>query len=147
MNSDRERRTAGRVSAEWRDARGDQALPPLTSLGLAQAAADWHDRFLIRSDGHMPSAVFIVCGDTLRSDWDMERLGRNLKDALPDGLRQRFAEACQQALAKGAPVHVEGGYHDPDLRPVLFRCVMLPVQVPNKVGYYIYGGYSQKTAA
>ncbi len=145
-NSDQDRRAAGRASADWREACGDEALPSLTSLGLADATEDWHDRFLIRIDRHMPCAVFIACGNTLRSDWDMQRLGSNLEDILPEDLRDRFAEGCQRSLQEGGPVPVEGSYHDPDFREVLFRCVMLPVQSPNDSGDFIYGGYSQKIA-
>jgi hypothetical protein len=144
--NDRDRRAADRASADWRNACGNEALPSLTDLGLTGAAGEWHNRFLIRSDSYKPCAVFIACGNMLRSHWDMEGLGSNLEDTLPGGLRDRFADGCQRSLQKGGPVQIEGSYHNPDLSEILFRGVMLPMQAPISGGNFIYGGYSQKIA-
>tara|TARA_B100002003_G_scaffold232664_1_gene244702 strand:+ start:362 stop:814 length:453 start_codon:yes stop_codon:yes gene_type:complete len=142
-----ERRTTAHASNDWRIARGDDVMPNLNDLGIGDTALEWHDRFLIRSDRHMPHAVFIACGDTLQSNWDMARLGATLEDALPDDLRDRFAEGCQMSLDEGRPVPVEGRYRDQDLGEILFRCVMMPVQAMNDGVDFIFGAYSHKITA
>ncbi|NQV59671.1 MAG: hypothetical protein HQ502_08380 [Alphaproteobacteria bacterium] len=142
-----ERRTTARASDDWRIARGDDVLPNLNNLGIGDTALEWHDRFLIRIDRHMPHAVFIACGETLQSDWAMPRLGATLEDALPDNLRDSFAEGCQRSLEKGCPVPVEGSYCDQDLREILFRCVMMPVRAMNDGVNFIFGAYSHKVSA
>lgn len=144
MHNDRQRRATDRASAYWRDASGDDAWPSLTSLKIGDMAEDWHDQFVIRSDRPMPNAVFIACGDTLQSDWAMERLGTTLEDALPGALRDRFVEGCRRSLEEGRPVPVEGRYHDRDLSEVWFRCVMMPVQAMNDGVGLVYGAYSHK---
>jgi hypothetical protein len=142
-----ERRTTARASDDWRIARGDDAMPSLNDLGIGDTALEWHDRFLLRSDRHMPHAVFIACGETLQSNWDMLRLGATLEDSLPDDLQVRFSQGCQQSLEEGRPVPVEGSYHDEDLHEILFRCVMMPVQAMNDGVEFVFGAYSHKVAA
>ncbi|MDP6691232.1 MAG: hypothetical protein QF384_17200 [Alphaproteobacteria bacterium] len=142
-----ERRSTARAGVNWRDARGQEAAPTLSSLGIGDTATDWHDRFLIRSDLYMYHAVFIACGDTLQSDWEMERLGETLEDCLPVQLCDRFAEGCQRSLKEGCPVPIEGSYLDDADHKVLFRCVMMPVKANKGDVDFIYGAYSHKIAA
>jgi len=144
---DQERRATARAGTDWRDACGDDGLPSLTKLGIGDMTGDWHDRFLIRRDRHMPHAVFIACGKTLQSDWAMERLGTTLEDVLPEDLRDRFAEGCQKSLEESCSVPLEGSYHDENLREILFRCVMMPVQSLSGEMDFIFGAYSHKVAA
>ena len=143
----RERRSTSRAGVNWRKARGQAQAPTLSSLGIGDTATDWHDRFLIRSDMYMYHAVFIACGDTLQSDWEMQRLGETLEDSLPVALCDRFAEGCQRSLKEGCPVPVEGSYRDDADHEILFRCVMMPVRAPNDGVDFIYGAYSHKIAA
>ncbi|MBT4490577.1 MAG: hypothetical protein HOK30_23945 [Rhodospirillaceae bacterium] len=143
----RGRRATERADADWRDACGDEAVPTLSDLGILDTAGDWHDRFLIRFDDQRPNAVVIACGDTVRDDWDIDRLGDTLAVSLPDGLQELFAEGCRQSLEEGGPVPVEGSYQHPELREVLFRCIMMPVQGINEGGNFVCGAYSHKIAA
>ncbi len=94
----KERRATHRASADWQAACGEEETPDLVGLGVGEATGGWHDRFLIRSDEHMPHAVFIACGATLKSDWDMERLGETIQATLPSALCGRFAEGCERSL-------------------------------------------------
>ena len=96
----RERRATARAGADWHQARGREATPSLIHLCIGDSKGAWHDRFLIRSDEHMPHAVFITCGETLQSDWAMPRLGGTLQDDLPMGLQDRFTAGCQRSLAE-----------------------------------------------
>ena len=144
MQKERERRVTAHASDDWTIARGEDAIPFLANLGIGDTMTEWHDRFLIRSDNHMHHAVFIACGDTLQSHWNMERLGSTLADALPSELQGPFAEGCQKTIKDGSPVPVEGSYHDEILGEVLFSCIMMPVQSSNDSGSFIYGAYSHK---
>ena len=136
-----------RAGADWAQACAETTPPSLTRLGIGDTAGEWHDRFLIRSDAHMPHAVFIACGNSLQADWEMERLGATLEDALPGELQNRFAEGCLKSLETGRPVPVEGRYRDDDDAEVLFRCVMMPVRAVSDDMEFIYGAYSHKLAA
>ncbi|MBT3332170.1 MAG: hypothetical protein HN394_11735, partial [Rhodospirillaceae bacterium] len=98
MGNDRERRITAHASADWQIACGDDVMPYLANIGIGDTAREWRDRFLIRGDKHMPHAVFVACGDSLQSHWNMERLGSTLMEALPAELQDRFAEGCQQTL-------------------------------------------------
>ena len=144
-----ERRATVRAGVDWRDACQGEEAPTLTNLGIGDTAEEWHDRFLIRSNSQMAHAIFIACGNTLKSKshWNMARTGTTLQDALPDGLRDRFADGCQKSLDEGCPVTVEGSYHDEGLSEFLFRCVMMPVQALNNGADFVYGAYSHKIAA
>ncbi|MDP6564939.1 MAG: hypothetical protein QF578_08955 [Alphaproteobacteria bacterium] len=142
-----DRRATEVAGADWREARGDQASPTLAALGIEDTAGEGHDRFLVRGDSHMLHAVFIGCGDTLRSHWGVGNLGATLEDVLPDDLLYRFAEGCERSLMKGSPVLIDGSYHDRDGREVLFRCTMMPVQSLGDGPDFIYGAYSHKIVA
>ena len=109
-------------------------------------AGEWRDRFLISSDRGMSHAVFITCGDTLQSAWEIERMGRTLNTTLPEDLRDCFVEGCEQSLQEGGPVAVEGRYNDLDLGEVLFRCIMMPVRAQSTIGEFVYGAYPHKRA-
>ncbi len=143
----RDRRATVRAKHEWQMARGEDEQPTLPKLGIGDSAGEWHDRFLIRSDDHMPHAVFITCGVTLRSDWDMDNVGTTLQDAIPGELQDRFTEGCARSLEQGIPVPLEGRFRDDDDAEVTFRCVMMPVKALNDDVTFIYGAYSQKLAA
>ena len=145
--NDRGRRATDRADADWRDSCGDEAIPSLASLGIGDTAKEWHDRFLIRGDKYIPYAVFIACGDTIQSTWDMDRLGSSIEDTIPDNLQDRFTEGCQRSLEISGPVPVEGRYRDNENVEVLFRCVMMPVRDLNDDISFIYGAYSHKIAA
>ncbi|MBT3373692.1 MAG: hypothetical protein HOA08_10055 [Rhodospirillaceae bacterium] len=142
-----ERRATGRAGSNWQAARGAADVPSLISLGVGDMTADWSNRFLIRGDEDMPHAVFIACGDTLQSEWQMERLGETLEDSLPVELCSRFAEGCRRSLEEGCPVPVEGSYRNEANHEVLFRCVMMPVRAMNDAVEFVYGAYSHRLAA
>lgn len=139
-----ERRATTRADAAWQDARGIADHPALTNLDIGGDVKDWHDRFLIRSDHHMPHAVFIACGTGLQSSWQMKRLGGTLEAILPHELCGRFSEGCSKSLATGSPVPVDGSYRDDQRREVLFRSIMMPVRAMNDDVDFIYGAYSHK---
>ncbi|MBT4487004.1 MAG: hypothetical protein HOK30_23305 [Rhodospirillaceae bacterium] len=142
-----ERRSVALADADWQDACGNAATPDLKELGIGDSAGDWHDRFLIRSDEHMPHAVFIACGNTLQSGWDMQRLGATVEDVVPGALQEHFAEGCRRSLENSAPVPLEGSFMDSTNAEVVYRCVMMPVRPLNDDVIFIYGAYSQKHAA
>ena len=139
-----ERRATTRAGTVWHDARGAEDHPTLANLSVSGDMKEWHDRFLIRSDRHMPRSVFIACGEGVQSNWQMERLGCTLEDILPGELCDRFTDGCSESLATGSPVPIEGKYHDDESREVLFRCILMPVRAMNDKIDFIYGAYSQK---
>ena len=119
-------------------------MPCLANLGIGDTAIEWQDRFLIHCDQDMDHAVFVACGDTLQSDWDMTCLGTIVEDSIPDNLRSRFMEGCLRTLENGCPVPIDGSYQDGDSGEVLFRCVMMPVRGSAGGVNFIYGAYSHK---
>ncbi len=142
-----ERRATGRAGRSWQDARGGEAIPSLSSLTIDDLSSEWNDRFLIRGADDIQRAVFIACGDSLQSEWRMERLGETLEDTLPAELCSRFAEGCRRSLEEGCPVPVEGSYRNDADCEVLFRCVMMPVRAMNDEIDFVYGAYSHRFAA
>jgi hypothetical protein len=142
-----ERRATGRAGSNWQAAKGAEAIPSLTALGVGDMSAEWSNRFLIRCDKEMPRAVFIACGNALQSEWDIERMGETLENALPVELCGRFAEGCQRSLTEGCPVPVEGSYRTDADCEVMFRCVMMPVRAMNDEIEFVYGAYSHRLAA
>ena len=140
----RERRAVGRACRAWREASGDGVLPSLASLGIGNATGEWRHGFLIRNDHFMAQAVFVACGDALRANWDMAHLGNTLEDAVPDGLRNRFAESCQRSLAERGPVILAGSYREKAGPQVQFRCFITPVQARGDGVDFIYGTFSCK---
>lgn len=143
---DNERRATGRAGVAWRGACAGETLPHLSGFRTSDEAPEWHDRFLIRGDTDMSYAVFLTCGETLQSDWDIERQGGTLEETLPGELCDAFADACNDAMKNARPVPMEGSYQDDDNREVLFRCVAMPVRDLTDEISLIYGAYSQKFA-
>ncbi|MDE0943031.1 MAG: hypothetical protein OSB58_11460 [Alphaproteobacteria bacterium] len=141
-----ERRATARASVVWQNACDAEASPTLSSLGEGDAAAEWRNRFLIRSDQQIAHSVFIACGKNLRSDWGMDRLGMSLKNAVPVELYDRFTKGCQRAVAASCPIPIEGQYRDEGHCNVLFRCIIMPVRSSGDEGNFIFGANSQLIA-
>ncbi len=142
-----ERRAVGRACRAWREACGNGVLPSLVSLGIGDATEEWWHGFLIRRDHFMAHAVFVACGEVLRAEWDMKHLGNTVENAVPHGLRDRFAESCQRSLAERGPVILAGRYRGESGPPVLFRCFITPVQERSDGVDFIYGTFSCKAAS
>jgi len=96
-----ERRATTRADAAWHDARGIRSDPALTNLDIGGDVKDWHDRFLIRSDHHMPHAVFIACGTGLQSSWQMKRLGAPWRLFFPTNYAAVFRKVAANPWQQG----------------------------------------------
>ncbi|NQV60446.1 MAG: hypothetical protein HQ502_12305 [Alphaproteobacteria bacterium] len=143
---ERDRRATARAGINWRNACEGTARPRLAGLNIGDAA-DWKDCFIIRCDNRGRHAIIVACGDTLQSDWQMDRPGGILEDILPDHLCDKFAEGCERSLTEGRPIHLEDSYQDRDQREILFRSVMMPVRADGDDIDFIYGAYSHKINA